>query len=299
MLSDNDIHYVCGFLYIASGGDLTSVTLGEKIYDGAAEESRDVDIAVVRSAEWGIIAAEVKNHKRKLDVTVVEGICGKLLDMPTITKRAIVSASGYTKPAERKAAKHGVQCLSLVRGLPVFRTIDLSCLRTVKVEDTNWIDGPYVTLGPNVPLAPSDRALLTDDTKMRFPSFSITARQAADQIKEQFRFDELKYDRDGYAGVDLTCALRDGPAIVQLGNRAIFVSDARIRGVARRTNHELPLSESRFLSGEQGEAVAGVLLFELNRRLIGVTTSASRPVLRVFHIPEAVRYERPIRKRLI
>ncbi len=112
MLSETDIHYITGFLYIVSRQREISVVLGEKVYDEAAESERDVDIVIVSAGETEMIGIEVKDKGRPLDVSIVEGICSKFHDMPTITSRSIVSSSGYTKPARRKAAKYGVQCFT-------------------------------------------------------------------------------------------------------------------------------------------------------------------------------------------
>jgi hypothetical protein len=48
-----------------------------------------------------------------LDVTEIEQLALKLLDMPSVTHRAIVSASGYTSGARMKAAHHGVELYEL------------------------------------------------------------------------------------------------------------------------------------------------------------------------------------------
>ena len=49
-----------------------------------------------------------RSHDRPLDVADVEHLCAKLKDLPGPTSHAIVSASGYTKPAIRKARHHSV-----------------------------------------------------------------------------------------------------------------------------------------------------------------------------------------------
>lgn len=43
----------------------------------------------------------------------VEQLCLKVLDMPAITHRAIVSASGFTEAAQAKAAHHGVELYAM------------------------------------------------------------------------------------------------------------------------------------------------------------------------------------------
>lgn len=88
-----------------------SVTLGKMVEDVASETVRDVDVTVTASTPDGVHAFkgyEVKHWKGKLDVADVEALAAKFSDMPSVTHRAIVTTSGYTEPAIRKAAHHGV-----------------------------------------------------------------------------------------------------------------------------------------------------------------------------------------------
>ncbi len=82
------------------------------VYDAAAKEHRDVDITITYRDAGGIVTAvsglEVKDHTRPLDVTHVEQLWAKLADMPAVTKRAIVSTSGFTDGAVSKAHAHDV-----------------------------------------------------------------------------------------------------------------------------------------------------------------------------------------------
>ncbi len=51
---------------------------------------------------------EAEEHARPLDAADVEQLCAKFKDRPGPTSHAIVSASGYTKPAIRSARHHAV-----------------------------------------------------------------------------------------------------------------------------------------------------------------------------------------------
>jgi len=112
MLSETDIHYISGFLYVASGGAVESAILGERVHDTASNTQRDVDIVIKRAGDVAFIGVEVKDETRPLDITLVEQLCAKFEDMPSLGTRAIISSSGYTAPARRKAAAHGVTCLT-------------------------------------------------------------------------------------------------------------------------------------------------------------------------------------------
>src|SRR4051812_25194800 len=106
MLTATDVHLLVGFLTIASTPDSVEVELGSRIYDAAAGEKRDVDVTTVMRNGDGRAEAfagiEVKNEERPLGVQEVEELGAKLRDMPELSRRAIVSASGYTRPPIRK-----------------------------------------------------------------------------------------------------------------------------------------------------------------------------------------------------
>lgn len=93
------------------------VVLGDMVDDVASGTARDVDITVTTRAADGTVHAfkgiEVKAEKRPLDVITVEQLCAKLKDMPGITHRSVVSASGYTAPAIQKAQHHGMELWEL------------------------------------------------------------------------------------------------------------------------------------------------------------------------------------------
>jgi hypothetical protein len=111
------VQYLVGLCCLRWDPDAVDVTVGDMVLDAAAEKERDVDVTVT-VAEAGRMthafkAYEVKREGTPLDVTEVEQLCLKLLDMPTITHRAIVSASGFTTGAQTKAAHHGIQLFAL------------------------------------------------------------------------------------------------------------------------------------------------------------------------------------------
>src|SRR6185295_17033603 len=116
-----DVHYLVGFLTIMSNADDVEISLGDMVYDEAAEEVRDVDITVTYKDEQGLLSAfkgiEVKRIGRPLDVAQVEQLAAKFRDMPSINHKAIVSASGFSKPAVKKAGAHGVELFTFAEWL--------------------------------------------------------------------------------------------------------------------------------------------------------------------------------------
>ena len=83
----------------------------------AASKHRDVDVTVTISQDGSITGAlkayEVQHEREPLDVVDVEQLCLKLLEMPTVTHRSIVSASGFTASARSKACCHGITLYEL------------------------------------------------------------------------------------------------------------------------------------------------------------------------------------------
>jgi hypothetical protein len=87
------------------------------VLDEAADKERDVDVTVTVAESDGTRSAfkayAVKREGSPLDVGDVEALCLKLLDMPSISHRAIVSSSGFTTGAQAKAAHHGIDLFAL------------------------------------------------------------------------------------------------------------------------------------------------------------------------------------------
>jgi hypothetical protein len=111
------VQYVVGLCCLRRNPDAVDITVGDLVLDEAAEKRRDVDITVTLHEEDGTVRAfkayEVKREGKPLDVATVEQLCIKLGDMPAVTHRAIVSASGFTSGAIAKANAHGVELFEL------------------------------------------------------------------------------------------------------------------------------------------------------------------------------------------
>lgn len=116
-LSPMLVQYLIGLCCLKWDPDAVDVTIGDMVLDPAAGKERDVDVTVTITEAGNITHAfkayEVKHEGTPLDVTEVEQLCLKLLDMPSLTHRAIVSASGFTSGAQSKAAKHGITLYQL------------------------------------------------------------------------------------------------------------------------------------------------------------------------------------------
>jgi Restriction endonuclease len=120
MLTHMLVQYLVGPCCLRRNPDAVQVELGALVTDEASGKERDVDVTVTvrddSGDSWAFKAFEVKDEKSSLDVNVVEQLCGKLNDMPSITHRAIVSSSGFINGAKRKAEHHGVDLYTLENG---------------------------------------------------------------------------------------------------------------------------------------------------------------------------------------
>lgn len=117
MLTPMMVQYLVGLCCLRHDPDAVEITLGDMVYDEAAQKTRDVDVTVMFKNDDDSLAAfkavEVKKEAHPLDVATVEQLCLKFLDMPQITHRSIVSASGYTEAAKLKAKRHSVDLYTL------------------------------------------------------------------------------------------------------------------------------------------------------------------------------------------
>jgi hypothetical protein len=117
VLSPMEVQYIVGLCCLRKNPEAVDVTLGDMVLDTASEKERDVDVTVTLEEGADTVRAfkayEVKRERAPLDVVTVEQLCAKLKDMPRVTHPAIVSASGYTEAAIKKAKSHGVELYQL------------------------------------------------------------------------------------------------------------------------------------------------------------------------------------------
>lgn len=111
------VQYLVGLCCLRWEPEAIDITIGDMVLDESAEKERDVDVTVTVSesetSKLAFKAYEVKREGTPQDVTEVEQLWAKLNDMPSLTHRAIVSSSGYTDGAKKKAASHSVDLYEL------------------------------------------------------------------------------------------------------------------------------------------------------------------------------------------
>jgi restriction endonuclease len=151
MLTHTDVHLLIGMLSLITNPEDVEVELGSRVLDQASGTERDVDITVTtRNVDGSVVAyagIEVKDETRRLGTPTVEQLIAKLNDMPSITRKAIVSSSGYAAPAKAKAAYHGIELLTLRewrRGERVYSFLNPEFSAAVEFHLSGWVQPPEV-----------------------------------------------------------------------------------------------------------------------------------------------------------
>jgi len=296
MLTETDVHYIAGYLHAVTEREVEQIVLGERVFDEASGTKRDVDIIVLRAGDTGLAGVEVKDETRPLDVSAVEGLCLKLHDMPEIKQRAIVSASGYTEPARRKASSHGVSCLTFVRGaVPPFETIDLSQLQSITILNPVWVSGPHVIFLPNEDFTAEEASEFGRTVEFfgenddRVPVTHLAKTAAAAAAATWNNPSEL-----GPVRLSVIVNIED-PPILKLSTRSFAVSTAKVAGILRREAQTIPLSASCYLTDESGRPFAATAIVEALSGLFALAVSSETNKLAVFRVPDSVRKTRPHR----
>jgi hypothetical protein len=301
MLTDTEVHYLVGFLYLHTRRtDVTATVdgvLGEKVYDTAAEKARDVDIVVVLAGGTAMIGVEVKDERRPLDVITVEQVAAKLLDMPGLTERFIVSSSGFTKPAIKKAQVHGLRCLRLCRGaLPVVATVDISQPTSFCVTTTECLadPAPNVHFQPRTPLSSELAAQLTHAAVVVLMDGTvIDVAELSNRLVTRAVNNLGRELATGDHPFKVEVSVTDPPTI-KLPGGDLQVTHALVSGIAHRTKRDVPIDERYFLEDENGRPFALATVAVVDGQLFGLMLNETRN-LGAFLLPEALRSVRPIR----
>ncbi len=316
MLSHGDVHFLVGLLQVVTAPEPVAVELGSMILDDAAEEERDVDVTVTylgdAGAASGLVGIEVKDHGRPLDVTHVEQLSLKLADMRLVTQRGIVSSSGYTEPAIRKARAHNVHLYALedwdtkdhlfptnLEALKVFSE------RTLRWEHANIAFNPAQAADPAVDaLLARNCALCAVDGGVlpRLPDVSslvdFLCRDTLNQLRKDPQVDTLPTGRR--LAMDVNVTVTDRPC-VQLSSERRVLEHARISGSLYWDERHYDMCFKRLVSVTEGSrAIAGCGMAELPcGDLVGITTNniARRGQVSLIQILAADRQKSVIRRR--
>lgn len=314
MLTPTDVHYLVGLLTMSAEPDGVDVELGSMVTDMAAKEDRDVDVTItVRGPDksiTGVAGIEVKAHARPLDSTHIEQLACKLNDMPALTRRSIVSASGYFDPARRKAETHGIDLLELKdwdMSRDVFPHFASEVVPFV-VTGLEWVGNVSVHVNPRNRVLDIDRAIIADNPAVwqtedkllpdapdlqRF--IRAMQRQAAQQLMERWR--PKKIDPQEIRRARVTVLIRDQP-FVKNGDRRIVLEQLVYEGGVRWREEKRDTSYKILVRLGDERPLAGCCIFEPpGWGLCGLIISNANRDIRFMHIPVAERNRKKIFRR--
>lgn len=308
MLTPTDIHYLVGLLTFSSGFSDVEIEFGSMVFDTAAEKLRDVDITVTRKNSDGTLSIftgiEVKAHNRRLDSSHVEQLCSKLNDMPNITDRAIVSASGYTKPAIKKAIKHNVSLIHLLPWNAQKKGFDLAKFNEefdVKQLSFKW-NGPVdIRVNPDNPISldilranPKIRDSKGNDLQFNDLNTWVTkqARTALGKFSFQQKSDFFRQDDTRNVKFDLTVR---GDICVDVIGSLIPVQRVIITGPVQCSVEPMKTEFKMLIKDGETEPYVGCAITELpNGNLFGFAISQRKYDLHLINIPISNRIKKKI-----
>jgi hypothetical protein len=264
MLTPMHVQYLIGLCCLRRNPKAVDVTLGDLVQDDSTGTRRDVDVTVTITSADGLREAiagfEVKKESRPLDVTDVEQLIIKMNDMPSLTHRSIVSASGYSSNCQGKANKHNVILYDLAPWeLPVQQSFPNSHLDGTPANSILftgcqlvWLDGVSVKINPSDPCRklwvslPDQQSILGADGKPLGTCDDFVRRalaQAAAQLAKSPEIEAVylaprttppNEQSDGPVGhpvpVENLLLRIDQPIFVSVEDRLIRIEDVAVSG---------------------------------------------------------------------
>jgi hypothetical protein len=308
MLTPADVHYIVGFLSLSAGPENVEIELGDFVYDEASRTRRDVDVTITcRNTDGSRVAfrgLEVKAHKRRLGSEHVEQLAQKLADMPSITSRAIVSASGYSKPAIRKAEYHGLDLYELrdwdpATGYEHFKAETVPAAR----ESYGWVGNLELRVNPRREHTPEERLILNSDPEMVFESSpeskyklkawladisKLAAKEAASRAGPILR--EGRHQTNATVTIQFT----DKAFAVQ-NERRVPITSVGFSGTLERRVEQLPSVMKALYKLGSSQPIAGCAISDFGGEwgLIALIIS-NRRTLELARVPIADRNKRKI-----
>ncbi len=303
MLTPTDVHLLVGLLTQASSPENVKVELGSLIYDRAAEKLRDVDVTVAEAV--GEIKAlkglEVKKHTKPLDATHVEQLALKLRDMPALTSHQIVSASGYTTAAVKKAAAHDVELFRLTDwdDKYSFEHARFNEMSSFSLRSLEYVVGPHFHIeleshGEEFAKADPSQIEVTDHLGAR-NGWSVTFREFQNNLmvtttnELQSRDEVSLLPPNVSKQIDISIGLSDDPHL-RLGELITKIKGARLQGIVqwKETPHSM---DYKILVNEATDRpVIGCVLAELpNGNLVGITASNADRTIRLITVAVSAR----------
>ena len=291
MLKPTDIHYLVGLLTVVSDKDAVEIELGTMVWDQAAEKTRDIDVTVTYKLPDGTIGAfkgiEVKDHSRPLTVEQVEQLVIKFQDIPQITHKAIVSASGFTPAAVKKAHHHKVDLIEFATWTDRNGVFGLTFHEKFHVfhRDFHWQGNPVVSLRckPTITIEELNinlhNKIYDHDGNELFPTRDVKglgeffAQTALNQMISKVGENPVNLPKEFPVRIEVEA--QDRP-IIKIFDQDIMVEGATVSGIITWIETETsPIFKMLVRHGETKPYI-GVVISELpNGELLAVTLTNS------------------------
>ncbi len=291
MLSPTDVHYLAGLLTKISNPESVDIMLGDVVHDNIADKDRDVDITITYKDVNGLISAfkgiEVKRHSRPLDVTHVEQLTAKLNDMPGLSHRGIVSASGYTKAAKKKAKAHAIDLFSLIpwnNTLEGFAHVSFSSDFFTQERTLTWVGMPLVSYNPSEDVPDEIKNQIKKNTSVSVVSDCknnnlITLQQLSDKLisKAVGELMDKENIKSLAPGIEkqvkyLLKGIKD--VYVDLKDSKLYLKEALLQGKVKWNEHNISPEFKVLIKEGETKPYVGCAIAELSKgNLVGFTVS--------------------------
>ena len=313
MLSPTDVHYLVGLLTQISSPENVDIILGDMVHDNIADKDRDIDITVTYKDANGLISAfkgiEVKRNSRPLDVTHIEQLTAKLNDMPDLSHRGIVSASGYRKPARKKAEARGVDLFSLIQWnntMEGFEHISFPPDFFIMERTLIWADRPLLTYNPSENIPDEIRNQITKNPSVGGvtggeDNSHITIQQLSDKLNLN-ALTVLK-DREDIkllalgAEKQVKCLLKGIDGIyVNLKDSKLYLKQALLQGKVKWNERSISPEFKILIKEGELKPHVGCAIAELSQgNLVGITASQMDRNIKLINIPLSERNREKIK----
>jgi hypothetical protein len=314
MLTPTDFHYLVGILLsVSQNDDCVDFEYGSMLYDEKAEENRDIDITIrlkdTDNQNRLFIGYEAKHHKRKIGTQHVEQLVQKGKDIPELVEMNIVSGSGFTEPAKRKAKAHNVNLYLLTdwKDNEVFEQFKILPgaefneweLEWLDIEEEHFVMPDDLELDANKQLYP---LVCTEDGKPFLPEQSLAdflqerKRQWANALN--FYYPPRTRLPDTPIPVEAAIHLEGEKLYALAGKHFIPLEEIQILGTItwRKTTHSI-MRKVLIKEGEMSPLAGVVIGINKEQDITCYTMSSVTNKINCFTIPADYRRLKQIRKK--
>jgi hypothetical protein len=311
MLTPIDVHLLVGLLSKLTTPDNVDIVLGQMVYDEAAQKKRDIDITIRYKDDAGqevsFVGLQVKDHHRKLGSPDVEQLCMHFKDTPSLKRGGIVSSSGYTKPAIRKAAFHKIDLYELqdwergqnlrhIQFDPTFKFHEVTNIFTEK-PNVKYILTQMLSSEEVAAFDHNAKVLNKDGTDI--PDTPTLGNLNNNLINKTLQYEPVlrtleSAEIDGLTPINVDLTI-ENPVMVQLGNKWVELNRAQITGTMKKVQSVRQTQFKVLVKLDDPEYQSGCAITETSSGvLMGLSTTQQDRALKLVWIPVADRLKQKI-----